>query len=489
MSRGAIYLLREREFINSNQHIYKVGKTKQEHLKRFSSYPKGSELLFQTICKDCDQCEKSILQALANKFEKQRDIGSEYFKGNFEDMIDLIFEILTKRTTDVNNCKHKIGYDNDELESDDDTRDTIYIKTFDDYIKYNTTSSDLYKVIITNPRNKTGFIKFHMNQWLILYDQNSSDYNEKTMECLNDFIQYHIENIARTYTFVNGNIVNNVEYNANAIVNDILNNHVNVNTAEYQLPDHMYFVNTDTPHKCAIIDLRDHTVTDYADDIVARYVLTSKYCGERILKLNNVNFSTLNIDIVDKVLHGFIGDKDVIDKYKAFCHNTLVTQRNYTVFHDRYGMLTTIITDILYSIAGTNNYLYYSEYLRERSQYRKSFKVRIPKMVIITHEELKQRNDAITQLNKYGIKNVIVWHAISSSDVYKKWDASVETNSEYIVNTIKQDIPVDSQLSLSDSSFRDENIRHLVKKDSDLLFYSPSLLINNFVKWCCTNTN
>jgi hypothetical protein len=42
-----VYLLQTREFINSNQSIYKVGRTKKEHLKRFEQYPKGSLLLLQ----------------------------------------------------------------------------------------------------------------------------------------------------------------------------------------------------------------------------------------------------------------------------------------------------------------------------------------------------------------------------------------------------------------------------------------------------------
>ena len=35
-----IYLLHEREFIKTNENIYKIGKSKQENTKRISSYPK-----------------------------------------------------------------------------------------------------------------------------------------------------------------------------------------------------------------------------------------------------------------------------------------------------------------------------------------------------------------------------------------------------------------------------------------------------------------
>jgi len=45
-----IYLIRTREFVNSNKEIYKIGKTSQELNKRISSYGKGCELLFTLNC-------------------------------------------------------------------------------------------------------------------------------------------------------------------------------------------------------------------------------------------------------------------------------------------------------------------------------------------------------------------------------------------------------------------------------------------------------
>jgi len=42
-----IYLIREREFIKTNEPIYKIGKTKQPCLNRLYNYPKGTALIFQ----------------------------------------------------------------------------------------------------------------------------------------------------------------------------------------------------------------------------------------------------------------------------------------------------------------------------------------------------------------------------------------------------------------------------------------------------------
>ena len=94
-----IYLLQEREFIKTNENIFKIGKTKQENLKRLGSYPIGSQLLFQMICYDCDTIVKQILLIFHEKYISQRDIGYEYFKGNYKEMIDDIYNCIKKEQT------------------------------------------------------------------------------------------------------------------------------------------------------------------------------------------------------------------------------------------------------------------------------------------------------------------------------------------------------------------------------------------------------
>jgi len=89
-----IYLLQEREFVNSNKNVYKIGKTTQTNTKRFSQYPKGSILLLQIICINCNNCEKQIIQLFTQKYKLRKDIGNEYFEGNHHGMIADFFEIV-----------------------------------------------------------------------------------------------------------------------------------------------------------------------------------------------------------------------------------------------------------------------------------------------------------------------------------------------------------------------------------------------------------
>ena len=86
-----IYLLQEREFRKTKEYVYKVGMTKKENLERFNQYPKGSVLLFQMICNNCKNMEKLVLKNFKETFKQRKDIGNEYFEGEYKDMIDIIY--------------------------------------------------------------------------------------------------------------------------------------------------------------------------------------------------------------------------------------------------------------------------------------------------------------------------------------------------------------------------------------------------------------
>jgi hypothetical protein len=98
MTSQYIYLLQEREFVNSKQNIYKIGMTCQENHKRFNQYKKGSILLFQMICTDCRLLEKNIIKIFKEKFKQRKeDVGRESFEGDFKHMIDIIYHYVHQK--------------------------------------------------------------------------------------------------------------------------------------------------------------------------------------------------------------------------------------------------------------------------------------------------------------------------------------------------------------------------------------------------------
>ena len=93
-----IYLIQEREFIKTGEPIYKIGKTKKENLTRFKQYSKGSRMLCQLISTDCDEDERVLLGKFRTSYVPRKDVGSEYFEGDYNKMIQDIFETICKKS-------------------------------------------------------------------------------------------------------------------------------------------------------------------------------------------------------------------------------------------------------------------------------------------------------------------------------------------------------------------------------------------------------
>ena len=106
MTEGYIYLLVEREFIKTNENIYKIGKTKQEFGKMFNQYPNGSILFLHLNVKNVDAFEKTLIELFCLEFKRRLDIGNEYFEGDVDKMKKLIYDC------DINNMINKISETN-----------------------------------------------------------------------------------------------------------------------------------------------------------------------------------------------------------------------------------------------------------------------------------------------------------------------------------------------------------------------------------------
>lgn len=83
---GFIYIIQEREFLNLNYPLYKIGRTQKTINKRLAGYPNNSVVLFTIHVKDCIEIEKELIDLFNNKFEHAKEIGKEYFIGNLDEM-------------------------------------------------------------------------------------------------------------------------------------------------------------------------------------------------------------------------------------------------------------------------------------------------------------------------------------------------------------------------------------------------------------------
>jgi hypothetical protein len=123
-----VYLLIEREFILLNKSVYKIGKTKQSNFKRFNTYPKGSELLFYSACCNCSNIENKIIKLFLSKYKQRKDIGTEYFEGDYKQMLKDMNNIIANE--ELKDNEHDIEYLNKPINvNNEETQQKINIKS------------------------------------------------------------------------------------------------------------------------------------------------------------------------------------------------------------------------------------------------------------------------------------------------------------------------------------------------------------------------
>jgi hypothetical protein len=95
-----IYILKEREFVKSDEEIYKIGKTRSL-TNRIGDYPKGSKIKLIYPCEDMNTIEKELLLLFDDKFIRMTDVGREYFRGDINVMVNLVTNHITSKTSEM----------------------------------------------------------------------------------------------------------------------------------------------------------------------------------------------------------------------------------------------------------------------------------------------------------------------------------------------------------------------------------------------------
>jgi hypothetical protein len=109
MSEDKIYLLKT-DLQKNNEYLYKIGRSKQQHLKRLTNYPKTWKIIITRSCIDCIYVETELIKLFTKKYKKE--FKNEYFIGNENEMI-----------ADINKTI------NDEYETHNLTKELIIIKS------------------------------------------------------------------------------------------------------------------------------------------------------------------------------------------------------------------------------------------------------------------------------------------------------------------------------------------------------------------------
>lgn len=164
-----IYLVHCRACVNSNEHVYKIGKS-VDFNKRLYGYDKGTVPIFSLFVNECDNFERHLINIFKSVFNLRTDYGAEYFEGNLNCMIKIIIE----------------EYEKSNLMYNFDMSGNILATK-------NTKGDDIIKIkkILLNKLNKINLIKIHDFRRSLSLD--SSEFNtSQSYHSLNSLIQNFI---------------------------------------------------------------------------------------------------------------------------------------------------------------------------------------------------------------------------------------------------------------------------------------------------------
>jgi hypothetical protein len=91
---GYMYVIMEREFIKSEENIYKIGMTDQyDPRKRLQNYPHDSRVILLIEKPDARRSENIVKDLLRahREIKHRQDIGAEYFEGEKNIIVSVVF--------------------------------------------------------------------------------------------------------------------------------------------------------------------------------------------------------------------------------------------------------------------------------------------------------------------------------------------------------------------------------------------------------------
>jgi hypothetical protein len=421
-----IYLLQVREFIKTSESVYKIGKTKQNGLSRFNNYPKGSVLLLHIICSNCDSLEKDIIAKFKEKYKQRKDIGNEYFEGNYREMIQDIIALVTleKKIDDIlkelgscvglnetmpneqNKNKDKENEDKRSEQSEEDEQseekscETITIEDYKSYDEIN----DKFYFQITNKSKMTGYLRFKDNYTWYRIDEKDDpgQYTEK----LEGWITHNSTDIA--YMNKNGDLMNtktknknnvdikdwnivNINYDWDKIMKDICKKFYTSKVIPYKLKYDEFVINvyqsvTNSKPNPQILKCSNFSFNNI-DDIVHDKELEKYMKKDEIIRYNFIpndyivpvhgliiKKGEVNTKIVDDVLHAYVKDSRDLKHFRELCSRIFINEGYYKFneYYEKYSILSTLLNNVCLTL-GHNIKVSSTDYYADKKEYDKLF--------------------------------------------------------------------------------------------------------------------
>ncbi len=128
------YIIRRREFTNLQEHVYKIGRTTEQGLKRLLQYDNGMgfEIYGMRKVNNAFKVEKNLKNVFEDKYESMHDIlgSSETFRGNIRDMLSDFHDICDNNVKKLTIEELYDMYDEYGAETLDDIMEFTLIKRY-----------------------------------------------------------------------------------------------------------------------------------------------------------------------------------------------------------------------------------------------------------------------------------------------------------------------------------------------------------------------
>lgn len=443
-----IYLVKEREFVNSNKNIFKIGKTTQENTKRVSQYPKGSILYLQILCQDCSTLEKQLINIFKSKYSHRNDIGNEYFEGSYTDMInDIYCSVINEQNIDYSSSN-----DNSSNDLNDYEDDIEIIETVDTYQKLLKHVYNLECIIITDTKERTGFLKFKDELAFVLTKDGDctlkgflNHFDVYSMKLMKNICYECQEDKSSSYVYF-------LKYNE-----FVLHTEKHTNTSIPMILDTSSF---------SLRPIQQKQLIPYP----ARYSKSSTYIYD------DHTFMNTDISIVHNILNSLI-DPSYLLQYRKLCYNILVDNYQSIVFRDysHYdNLLTYWIFECINRIGHTDHPCGYFYEITDISNISlSSIQKENPRVVFLRCIKITDNVDHIvTELQNMGIKNIVIsyHHCPRSKSLY-----DFQKCYQFLL-----DHPDTAKYVIHNS------INGINSIDTDI-FVSSQFLFNNYLRWLCIN--
>lgn len=519
-----IYLIQTREFIKTNEPVYKIGKTTQDGMNRIKQYPKGSRIILFMKCNNCHTLERVIKEKFIKKYKVRRDIGSEYFEGDEKNMYCRIIGLLLKdmrqdkeeddsdESNEEESDEEKSDEESDEeasesdfssedkesneykIEEQEEHEEEIIVSSYEDYMKY----SKIKEIIITSKKTHEGYLRFENQLWRYLHNIKHSERNGQ--ETLDGFIKNNnsesllyrdtvtkkIGTIADMKDSRNLRLVN-INYRYDSIIKDIVEkcyqSHPNKFVPEY----HQFFVHSsDESHVITkLFDAKRNTFDSIEPYIAGKYTTISESC-------RSIRTDVYDTCIVDDIMRQLIPLTRNRNNYRQLCRYMLVDSisspyifRDTCYFDTEHHQLSSWLCDMTYTLGIESIPQFNLEGSRLKKQslstFIKEYNATRARCVCLMNIHENDIEKCVSEIReKLGIMLFIVRNktrdrtqSIYDFNAYEKY---MRENIEIVKQNIKRD------------EYRD-TISHkdLAGRDMDDLFYLTYMLFTHYMKWCITH--